>query len=79
MVNSFSVKTKKEEKNNEGYLLPGNKIKRLPLVLPVEEEKGKGKAEPNADKAQLLLGRCQGCVHNLIGYVFPKLIYLKDA
>ena len=79
MVNSFSVKTKKEEKNNEGYLLPGNKIKRLPLVLPVEEKKGKGKAEPYADKAQLLLGRCQGCVHNLIGYVFPKLIYLKDA
>ena len=53
--------------------IPRNEVKRLPLVFSVEEEEGEGKAEPNADKAQLLLGRRQGCVDHLIsnGISFP--------
>ena len=38
----------------EGYAIPWNEVKGLPLVFSVEEEEGKGKAEPNANKAQFL-------------------------
>ena len=52
--------------NANGSAIPWNEVKRLPLVFSVEEEEGKGKAEPNANKAQLLLRRRQGCVDHLM-------------
>ena len=33
---------------------PWDEVKGFPLVLPVEQKEGKGKAEPNANKAQFL-------------------------
>ena len=43
----------------------GDGVKCAPLLVPVEEEEGKGEGEPDADKAQLFDSRGQHTVKHL--------------
>ena len=43
-----------EQTKDQLSFKPWDEVESFPLVLPVEQKEGKGKAEPNANKAQFL-------------------------